>query len=65
MSTESASCQWSLAVGGVVFAWVVVVVVEAFSLATSRSCRLKTIKPRPTTQTTSKIEYHPMGVRCL
>jgi len=65
MSTDNASCQWSVDVGGVVFAWVVVVVVEAFSLATSRSWRLKTIKPRPTTQTTSTIVYHPKGVRCL
>ncbi len=64
-SIDRAASKWSLAVGGVDVGWVVVVVVVvAFSLATSRSWRLKTISPSPTTQTRSRIEYHPRGVRC-
>jgi hypothetical protein len=45
--------------------WVVLVVVEELVTACWRSCRLNTISPRPMTQTASRIEYQPIGVRCL
>ena len=65
ISTESATCQWSVRRGGVVLAWVVVVVVEAFAADCWRSWRLKTMSPSPMMQTASRMEYHPIGVRCL
>jgi len=63
-STDSATCQWSVSKGGVVLG-TVVVVVDPIAAACWRSCRLKTIRPSPITQTTSTSAYHPNGVREL
>ena len=58
ISTERATCQWSVMRGGTVFA-AVVVVVDGFAAACWRSWRLNTISPRPIRQTASTIEYQP------